>query len=53
VEYIKEQFVAQNENPKKDIYPHVTCATDTKNIEVLFAAVQEVIVKKALMSMPS
>lgn len=38
-QYIEDQFLAQNENPKKLIYVHKTCATDTDNISVVFKAV--------------
>jgi GTPase SAR1 family protein len=43
VEFIQEKFLAQNENPKKLIYPNITCATDTKNIQVVFSAVQDIV----------
>jgi hypothetical protein len=36
VDYIKKAFLAQNENDKKMIYSHFTCATDTDNINVVF-----------------
>jgi len=48
IQYIQEQFVAQNENPKKNIYPHVTCATDTSNIQHVFNSVKDIILHKAL-----
>jgi len=46
--YITQQFLAQNENIKKPIYPHVTCATDTPNIIVVFNAVKDIVLRKAL-----
>jgi len=46
--YITQQFLAQNENSKKPIYPHVTCATDTANITVVFNAVKDIVLRKAL-----
>jgi len=46
--YITQQFLAQNENNKKPIYPHVTCATDTANITVVFNAVKDIVLRKAL-----
>lgn len=48
VEFVKNKFLAQNENPNKIIYPHVTCATDTGNITVVFNAVKDIILRKAL-----
>jgi len=47
-QYIQDQFLAQNENPKKLIYPHQTCATDTDNINIVFKAVQDIILNKLL-----
>jgi len=47
-QYIEDQFLAQNENSKKLIYVHHTCATDTGNISVLFKAVQDIILNKIL-----
>ena len=47
--YIQEKF--ENLNKKKDtkeVYPHFTCATDTTNIQFVFDAVTDVIVKKNL-----
>jgi GTPase SAR1 family protein len=46
--YIEDQFLAQNENPKKLIYTHRTCATDTDNITVVFKAVQDIILNKII-----
>lgn len=34
--FIRSIFLAQSENPKKQIYVHETCATDTNNISVVF-----------------
>ena len=45
-EYFKQLFLAQNPNPEvRDIYPHVTCATDRNNIKVVDTAVQVVIMR--------
>ena len=47
--YFKELFIAQNPNPEvRDIYPHVTCATDQNNIKVVDTAVQVVIMRLIL-----
>jgi len=48
--FIISQFVAQNDNPKKEIYPHLTCATDTSNMTVVFNTVRETILKNAIAS---
>jgi len=46
--YIKDKFLQQNENPKKHIYIHPTCATDTGNIQVVFNAVKDIILHQTL-----
>lgn len=53
VQYIQEKFMAQNENPKKLIYPNITCATDTKNIQVVFATVQDIVLRNAINQTPA
>jgi hypothetical protein len=47
VKFITDQFVAQNENPKKNIYSHVTTATDTGNIQKVFNVVKDIILRAA------
>jgi len=47
-EYIQEQFVSLNENPEKGVYAHVTCATNTDNIRVVFEAVKSIVLSAAL-----
>jgi len=46
-EYITDTFLAQNET-KKQIYHHLTCATDTKNVEIVFLAVRDSILNSIL-----
>jgi len=48
VDWIRDKFLAQNENSAKNIYPQVTCATDTDNVNVVFNAVKDTILRKAL-----
>ena len=49
VEYFKELFLESNPNPgERDIYPHITCAVDPKNIKVVDTAVQVVIMNVIL-----
>merc|ERR1712146_58350 len=45
-QYIQNQFIEQNENPKKPIYPHITCATDTGNVQHVFDSVRDIILHK-------
>lgn len=44
--YMKERFEAQNNHPAtKEIYSHVTCATDTNNIRHVFDSCKDIILK--------
>jgi len=46
-EYIQEMFESKN-HLDKDIYSHITCATDTTNILAVFNYVKDIIIKKGL-----
>ncbi|KPP66272.1 cone transducin alpha subunit-like [Scleropages formosus] len=47
--YIKAQFEDLNmKKGVKEIYSHMTCATDTKNVEIVFNAVTDIIIKENL-----
>lgn len=48
VAYITDKFLALNDNPKKHIYVHETCATDTTQIKVVFNIVKDVILHQVL-----
>jgi GTPase SAR1 family protein len=48
VEFLQEQFESKNRNSDKQIYTHVTCATDTDNISAVFNAVKDIIIRKSL-----
>jgi len=48
INFIKDKFLSQNDNPKKHIYTHVTCATDTENINVVFNACKDIILQQIL-----
>lgn len=45
--YIRDRFVEVNRQTK-DIFPHLTCATDTNNVERVFEACKKIILKKSL-----
>jgi len=47
-EFLQEQFESKNRNPDKQVYTHVTCATDTGNIQAVFNAVKDIIIRKSL-----
>lgn len=46
-EFIQEVFESKN-HQDKDVYPHITCATDTNNIFAVFNYVKDIIIKKGL-----
>jgi GTPase SAR1 family protein len=46
--YFLQKFKSMNKNPSKDIFHHVTCATDTDNVRVVFNACRTIILKKSL-----
>ncbi|ERE80597.1 guanine nucleotide binding protein alpha O [Cricetulus griseus] len=46
--YIQTQFESKNRSPNKEIYCHMTCATDTNNIQVVFDAVTDIIIANNL-----
>ena len=47
--YIQEQFESLNQNRvNKEVYTHLTCATDTKNIQWVFDVVTDVIIRNNL-----
>ncbi|XP_064543801.1 G protein alpha q subunit-like isoform X3 [Drosophila montana] len=47
-EFILRMFVDLNPDSEKIIYSHFTCATDTKNIELVFAAVKHAIMRSII-----
>jgi len=48
--YFSEKFHGQNENPSKQIFTHVTCATDSSMMKFVFDACREVILQENLKS---
>ncbi|KAH0616463.1 hypothetical protein JD844_027573 [Phrynosoma platyrhinos] len=47
--YIKSQFLDLNlRKEDKEIYAHMTCATDTQNVKFVFDAVTDIIIKENL-----
>jgi len=47
-EYIRNRFGELEPNPKRLIYPHFTCATNTENITVVFKAVRDIVLRAHL-----
>jgi len=46
VEYFLAKFIEMNKQPEKEIFHHVTCATDSENVSVVFNACKEIILKQ-------
>jgi len=47
--YMEQEFLKRN-HYKKPIYCHMTCATDTRNVSVVFNGVKDIVVRGALES---
>lgn len=47
-EFIKNKFVSMDQGGGSNIFPHFTCAIDTKNVEVVFNTVKQNLLKKTL-----
>lgn len=48
VAYFVQKFLARNKNPDRQIYHHVTCATDTSNVRIVFDASKDIILRENL-----
>jgi len=47
--YLQWQFESRNHTPEaKQVYTHITCATDTGNIAAVFNAVKDIVIRKSL-----
>mmetsp|Transcript_18331 Transcript_18331/g.29047 ORF Transcript_18331/g.29047 Transcript_18331/m.29047 type:complete len:394 (-) Transcript_18331:451-1632(-) len=46
--YVQNAFLQLNETPDREVFMHVTCATDKDNIQKVFTDVQLVIISNAL-----
>jgi len=46
--FVEKKFTSKVQNPNKLMYTYKTCATDTRNVEVIFKAVREAIVTEQL-----
>jgi len=47
-EYFREKFESRNRCQNKEIYTHVTCATDPGNIAHVFGSVKDILIKQSL-----
>jgi len=48
INYFIDRFTEMNQNKKKDIFFHVTCATDTGSIQFVFNSCKEIILQRNL-----
>jgi len=42
--HIRQKYLERNRHEQKEIYVHLTCATDTENIDFVFKAVTNMII---------
>ena len=49
--YFLQKFLNMNTNPDRKVYNHATCATDSKNVEVVFNSCRDVIMRKNMEAM--
>jgi GTPase SAR1 family protein len=47
-DFMQDEFESKNRNPDKQVYSHVTCATDTDNVSNVFNAVKDIIIRRSL-----
>jgi len=47
-EYITKQFLSRKKDDTKQVFVHVTCATNDSNVTFVFNAVRDIVVSKAL-----
>jgi hypothetical protein len=47
-DWVIEKFTAKNMNTEKEIYHHITCATDSENVKTVFNACKDIILKSNL-----
>lgn len=48
IAYFKSLFLALNKNPRRAIYVHRTCATDTGVMKVVILAVTNLVIERSL-----
>jgi len=46
--FLIHQFESRNRNPDKQVYTHITCATNTDNVNAVFSAVKDIIIRRSL-----
>eukprot|EP01083_Nonionella_stella_P273360 927233_1 len=46
--WLQQLFVSKNRSADKEVYSHTTCATDKKNVKMVFDAVKDIVIKASL-----
>lgn len=47
-QHIKDTFESRNKSELKAIYSHITCATDTTNVDRVFCATKDIVIRSSL-----
>ena len=47
-QYLTDQFLQKNTNEAKEVFWHITCATDTSNVKAVFNDCKRIILNKNL-----
>lgn len=47
-QFIEDMFIEKDTQQRRDIYPHITCATNTDTMRTVFDAVKDIIIKRGL-----
>jgi len=48
VAFMQDKFLARIKDAKRPVFPHITCATDTENVDKVFTACKQTILRKNL-----
>lgn len=48
VKYFLDKFLSRNKSADRQIYHHTTCATDTKNVRIVFDSCKDIILRENL-----
>jgi GTPase SAR1 family protein len=48
VKYFLDKFLTKNKTPDRQIYHHTTCATDTRNVRIVFDSCKDIILRENL-----
>jgi GTPase SAR1 family protein len=46
VQYFLDKFMSKNKSHSHHLYHHITCATDTKNVQVVFNACKDIVLRQ-------